>query len=59
MNSTRYLLDTNICIYLRNNKPRSVTEKFLELSPGEAGISVVNYGELAYGAAKALIATPL
>jgi tRNA(fMet)-specific endonuclease VapC len=46
----RYLLDTNICIYLRQNRPPEVTERFRHLQHGEAALSVITYGELLYGA---------
>jgi tRNA(fMet)-specific endonuclease VapC len=46
----RYLLDTNICIYLRQNRTPEVTARFQRLRPGDAGVSVLTYGELAYGA---------
>jgi tRNA(fMet)-specific endonuclease VapC len=46
----RYLLDTNICIYLRQNRPAGVTARFQRLQPGDAVLSVITYGELAYGA---------
>jgi len=48
--AVRYLLDTNICIYLRQNRPPAVTSRFRRLRPGDAALSVVTYGELAYGA---------
>jgi tRNA(fMet)-specific endonuclease VapC len=48
----RYLLDTNICIYIRKAKPDSVFRRFTTLRPGEAVISVITYGELRYGAEK-------
>ena len=48
----RYLLDTNICIYIRQKKPPEVMRHFEELEPGDAGISVITYGELIYGAEK-------
>lgn len=48
----RYLLDTNICIYIRQKKPPRVLQRFEKLRPGEAGISVITYGELTYGAMK-------
>jgi len=47
---TRYLLDTNICIYLRQNRPPEVTERFRHMQYGEAVVSVITYGELLYGA---------
>jgi tRNA(fMet)-specific endonuclease VapC len=48
----RYLLDTNICIYIRRQRPEKVFRRFDQLTPGEAAISVITYGELLYGANK-------
>jgi tRNA(fMet)-specific endonuclease VapC len=48
----RYLLDTNICIYIRQKRPEEVLRRFRKLRPGEAALSVLTYGELLYGAAK-------
>lgn len=48
----RYLLDTNICIYIRQKRPEEVLRRFRNLRPGEAALSVITYGELLYGAAK-------
>jgi len=48
----RYLLDTNICIYIRQKRPDEVLRRFQRLRPGEAVLSVITYGELLYGAAK-------
>jgi tRNA(fMet)-specific endonuclease VapC len=48
----RYLLDTNICIYIRQNRPEQVLRRFRKLRPGEAALSVITYGELLNGAAK-------
>lgn len=48
----RYLLDTNICIYLRHRKSEAVIRRFQRLRAGEAAISVITYGELFYGAEK-------
>lgn len=47
-----YLLDTHICIYIRQKKPPEVMRHFERLKPGDAGISVITYGELIYGAEK-------
>ena len=47
-----YLLDTDICIYIRQNNPPKIQARFEKLAVGEAAISVVSYGELAYGAEK-------
>lgn len=50
--AARYLLDTNICIYIRQKKPPEVLDRFRQLDAGEAAISVVTYGELLFGAEK-------
>lgn len=47
-----YMLDTNICIYIKKNKPLEVLEKFKTLSVGDAVISQITWGELQYGAHK-------
>jgi tRNA(fMet)-specific endonuclease VapC len=52
MISPRYMLDTNICIYIQRQKPVEVLTRFEKLKPGDAGISVVTWGELLYGAEK-------
>jgi len=56
MASRFYLLDTNICIYVMKQKPLSVLRKFEGLTPGEAGMSIVTYGELYYGITKSTMA---
>jgi tRNA(fMet)-specific endonuclease VapC len=48
----RFLLDTNICIYIRQRRPAAVLERFRQLQPGEAVLSVITFGELVYGAEK-------
>jgi tRNA(fMet)-specific endonuclease VapC len=48
----QYLLDTNICIYIRQERPERVLHRFRKLHPGEAALSVITYGELLYGARK-------
>ncbi len=48
----RYLLDTNICIYIRRKKPEEVLRRFRTLRPGEAVLSVITFGELVYEAEK-------
>jgi tRNA(fMet)-specific endonuclease VapC len=50
--STRYMLDTNICIYIRRQRPPQVLARFQQLKPGEAVLSAITYGELLYGAEK-------
>lgn|ERR1017187_3802536 len=48
----RYLLDTNICIYIAKQNPPKVMARVSRLAPGEVAISVVTYGELRFGAEK-------
>ena len=48
----RYLLDTNICIYIQRQKPGEVLARFQKLKPGDVAISVITWGELLYGAEK-------
>jgi tRNA(fMet)-specific endonuclease VapC len=48
----RYLLDTNICIYIAKQKPPAVAKRFAKLAAGAVGMSLVTYGELRYGAEK-------
>lgn len=48
----RYLLDTDICIYIILDRPPQVLRRFQKLREGEAVISVITFGELLYGAAK-------
>jgi len=48
----KYMLDTNICIYLIKQKPIRVMEKFSAHSVGDIGVSSITVGELWYGVAK-------
>jgi tRNA(fMet)-specific endonuclease VapC len=48
----RYLLDTNICIYLINDRPVSVRKRLSSLDPGDVGVSSITVAELAYGVEK-------
>jgi tRNA(fMet)-specific endonuclease VapC len=48
----RYLLDTNICIYIAKQKPLNVLNKFEQMEIGSMAISIISYGELLYGAMK-------
>jgi tRNA(fMet)-specific endonuclease VapC len=48
----RFLLDTNICIYIRQKRPPEVLARFEKLKSGDACLSVITYGELLYGAHK-------
>ena len=51
----RYLLDTNICIYIAKQRPPSVAKRFARLAVGEVGMSVITYGELRFGAGKSTL----
>ena len=48
----KYLLDTNICIYIIKKKPESVIKKFSKLKTGSVAISSITLSELYYGVAK-------
>ena len=50
--AARYLLDTNIIIYIRRERPNALLERFHRLKPREAVLSTITFGELAYGAEK-------
>ena len=47
----RYMLDTNMCIYLMKNQPKEVTERFSQCYVGDVVISAITYAELEYGVA--------
>jgi len=48
----KYMLDTNICIYIIKNKPLKVIETFKKLDPGDICISAITLAELKYGVEK-------
>jgi len=48
----RYLLDTNICIYIAKRKPVQVLARLEQMKSGDVGMSIVTYLELVYGAWK-------
>jgi len=48
----KYLIDTNICIYIINKRPVEVIKKFKQFEPGEIGISTITVSELRHGVAK-------
>lgn len=50
--TTRYLLDTNICIYIAKYNPASVRARFAQHSANELAMSVITLGELRFGAEK-------
>jgi len=45
----RYLLDTDICIYIIKRKPERVLARLLRTSRGDVGISAITLSELQYG----------
>ena len=45
----RFMLDTNICIYLIKNHPPQVLRRLQALNQGDAVMSVVTYAELRAG----------
>ena len=45
----RYMLDTNICIYIIKHKPESVYTKLKKIQPEDVCISSITYSELSYG----------
>jgi len=48
----KYLLDTNICVFVIRQKSRSISEKFAQYQLNELVISAVTLAELRYGADK-------
>lgn len=51
---TQYLLDTNICIYIINQKPESVYKKFKKIRLENISISSITEFELKYGVQKSV-----
>jgi tRNA(fMet)-specific endonuclease VapC len=45
----KYLLDTNICIYLIKRRPESVIRELAKQAVGEVGISTITAAELWHG----------
>lgn len=50
----KFMLDTNICIYIIKQKPSKVLMRFKKYSVGDIGISSITLAELQYGVAKSL-----
>lgn len=48
----RFLLDTDICIYIIKRKPQQIAQRFNTLQPSDVGISAITVAELEYGAQK-------
>lgn len=47
----RYLLDTNMCVYLMKNQPEEVAQRFAQCFVGDVVMSAITYAELEYGVA--------
>lgn len=47
----KYMLDTNICIYLMKHQPEQVRERFAECFVGDVVISAITLAELEFGVA--------
>jgi tRNA(fMet)-specific endonuclease VapC len=47
----KYMLDTNICIYLMKHQPPQVRERFAQCFVGDVVISAVTLAELEFGIA--------
>ena len=50
----KFMLDTNICIYLIKQKPPKVLKHFKSHAVGDIGISSITLAELRYGVSKSL-----
>lgn len=48
----RYLLDTNICIYIAKHHPTIVRKRFESLAFDQIAMSVITFGELQFGVEK-------
>ena len=48
----KYLIDTSICIYIRQNRPASVPARFRTVPAGDVVMSEITWGELVFGAEK-------
>lgn len=48
----KYMLDTNICIFIIKRRPEHVLHKFMEQEPGNITISAITYAELLHGVEK-------
>lgn len=53
----KYMLDTNICIYLMKHQPPEVRERFAQCFVGDVVISAVTLAELEFGIACSSTAT--
>ena len=51
----KFMLDTNICIYIIKRRPETVLGRFASHPVGDIGISVITLAELEYGASKSTV----
>ena len=47
----RYMLDTNMCVYLMKNQAEAVARRFAQCYVGDVVMSSITYAELEYGVA--------
>src|SRR5689334_15872843 len=47
----RFMLDTNMCIYLIKNQPAEVGRRFAKCMVGDVVMSAITFAELAFGVA--------
>ena len=48
----KYMLDTNICVYIIKRKPKDTIERFRQTKISQVGISSITLSELEYGIVK-------
>lgn len=53
----KFLLDTNICIYIIKQKPPEVSQKFNSYKVGDIGVSSITVAELEFGVQKSQFPT--
>lgn len=49
MSAPKYLLDTDTFVFIRRGRPEAARQRFEDLRPGEAIMSIISHGELLYG----------
>jgi tRNA(fMet)-specific endonuclease VapC len=48
----KFLIDTNICVYIMNKRPPELIQEFKDKDTGQIGISSITVSELSYGVFK-------
>ena len=48
----KYMLDTNMCIFIIKHQPEDVIQRFMKHDPDDICISAITYAELAHGVEK-------